>query len=91
MISLDVFAPTQLHIAHPIIGTDGINRVFAAAVVDRYFCEALLRAPEQTLAHGYLGQSFLLSKQEKALIISIHAETLIDLAKQVHRVIAQGY
>jgi hypothetical protein len=38
-----------------------------------------------------LGQSFLLSKQEKALIISIHAESLIDLAKQVHRVIDQGY
>lgn len=90
MISLDIFAPTQLHITHPITDTDGINLVFAAAVVDRYFCEALLRAPEQTLANGYLGQKFPLSEQEKTLIISIRAESLIDLAKQVHRAIHQG-
>ena len=91
MISLDVFAPTQLNTIRRIAETDGINRVFAAAVVDQHFCEALLREPEQALENGYLGQSFPLSRQEKALIISIHAESLIDLAKQVHRVIDQGY
>lgn len=88
MITLDVFAPTQLHNAQPVTGTDGLNRVFVAAVVNRLFREALLRAPEQALTQGYLGQPFLLTEQEKALITSIRAESLPDLARQVRRALS---
>ena len=91
MITLDVFAPTQLNIAHRKTEMDGLSRVFAAAVVDRQFCEALLREPTQALANGYLGQSFPLSEQEQTLITSIRAETLADLAKQVNRALNNGY
>jgi hypothetical protein len=91
MISLDVFAPTQVHITHSGCETDGLARLFAAAVVSRQFRDVLLHEPEAALANGYMGQSFLLSEQEKTLITSIHAETLSDLAKQVNRALTSGY
>ena len=85
MITLDVFVPTQLQIAHVKPNMDGLNRVFAAAIVNRQFCETLLHRPEQALADGYLGETFPLTELEKTLITSIRAESLSDLAKQVNR------
>ncbi len=91
MFSLDIFVPTQLHVTHPKTEMNGLNRVFAAAVVNHQFREALLREPEAALANGYLGQTFPLSEQEKRLITSIRAESLADLAKQVNRAFNNGY
>lgn len=64
--------------------SSGLNRVFAAAVVDRDFCEKLLMNPQEALDKGYLGESFRLSSEERDLIVSIRARTLGDLAKQVN-------
>lgn len=61
----------------------GLNRVFAAAVVNRQFCDMLLKNPREALQKGYLGETFTLTPEEVSLIASIHAETLSDLAKQV--------
>jgi hypothetical protein len=91
MISLDVFAPTQVHVTHPGRETDGLARLFAAAIVSRQFRDALLREPEAALANGYLGQPFPLTEYEKALITSIRAESLSDLAKQVNRALNSRY
>lgn len=91
MITLDVFVSTQLQIADLEPSMDGLNRVFAAAVINRQFCEALLHEPEQALADGCLGQTFPLTDQEKALITSIRAESLSDLAKQIHRALNCRY
>ena len=85
MITLDVFASTQLQGVRRKADMDGLNRVFATAIVNRKFCEALLHEPEQALADGYLGQPFSLTDQEKSLITSIRAESLSDLAKQVNQ------
>ena len=52
MFSLDIFVPTQLHVTHPKTEMNGLNRVFAAAVVNHQFREALLREPEAALANG---------------------------------------
>jgi hypothetical protein len=62
-----------------------LSRVFAAAVVNQQFCETLLQNPNLALQNGYFGESFLLSKEEKDLIISIRAESLSELAKKVNR------
>ncbi len=62
-----------------------LSRVFAAAVVNQQFCETLLRNPNQALHDGYLGEAFLLSKEEQDLIISTRAESLSELAKKVNR------
>jgi len=61
----------------------GINNVFAAAVVSRNFCRALLNNPEQALSQGYMGKGFSLSPEDSALIVSIRAQSLPDLARQV--------
>ena len=61
----------------------GISNVFAAAVVSRGFCSMLLSSPDQALKQGYMGQSFGLSPEDSALIVSIRAQSLSDLARQV--------
>jgi len=90
MITLDVFAPGQIRTTRISMNTNGLNRVFTAAVVDQPFREALLHEPAQALANGFLGQPFLLTKEEFDLITSIRAETLPDLAKQVRRAMYGG-
>ena len=63
----------------------GLHRLFAAAIVSDQFRETLLHKPEEALANGYLGQTFMLTDQEKTLIKSIRADTLTDLAQKVNR------
>lgn len=71
--------------------SSGLNRVFAAAVVNQQFRETLLRDPLDALQKGYMGESFFLSKEEWELIVSIRAESLPDLAQQVSRSLRIGY
>jgi hypothetical protein len=68
----------------PVTRSNGLNRVFAAAVVNRQFCDMLLKNPQEALQKGYLGETFTLTPEENALIASIHANTLSDLARQVY-------
>ena len=63
----------------------GLSRMFAAAVVNQQFCEMLLANPQEALRKGYLGETFILTKDEQDLIVSIHAGTLADLARAVNR------
>jgi hypothetical protein len=65
--------------------SSGISRVFAAAVVNKQFCSTLLQDPQVAIQNGYLGETFSLSNEERDLIISIRADSLSDLAKQVNR------
>lgn len=62
----------------------GLSRVFAAAVVNRQFCDMLLKNPQEALRKGYLGETFSLTPEENALIASVRADTLSDLARQVY-------
>ncbi len=65
----------------------GLSKLFEAAVVNRQFCQLLLNQPETALRQGYLGNSFDLSLEERALITSIQANSLPDLARQVTTVL----
>ena len=71
--------------------SSGISRVFAAAVVNKQFCSMLLQDPQIALQKGYLGETFALSKEEQDLIVSIRANSLSDLAKQVNRSLSSNY
>jgi hypothetical protein len=71
--------------------SSGLSQVFAAAVVNRQFCDMLLQDPSIALQKGYLGESFSLSKEEQDLIVSIRAKSLSDLAKQVNRTLFDNY
>ena len=65
----------------------GMSRLFEAAVLNRQFCQLLLSQPEAALQQGYLGNSFNLTREEQALIISIRANSLPDLAQQITAVL----
>ena len=81
--------PMKLTSRPPI--SSGLSQVFAAAVVSRQFCDMLLQDPSTALQRGYLGETFSLSKEEQDLIISIRANSLADLAKQVNRSLSSKY
>jgi len=70
--------------------TNGLSRLFAAAVVSRQFCATLLEQPEAALKDGYLGQTFPVTDAEKQLLQSIRAESLTDLARKVNRALKAG-
>lgn len=59
----------------------GLGHLFAAAVVNRHFREILLEDPETALQHGYLGERFELSRDERERLISTRAHSLADLAR----------
>ena len=61
----------------------GLSTLFAAAVVSKSFCNMLLSDPEGALKHGYMGKTFSLSPEDTALIVSLNAKSLPDLARQV--------
>jgi hypothetical protein len=61
----------------------GLNKLFAAAIVNNQFCQMLLNQPELALQQGYFGDTFDLSLEEQALIVSIRAKSLPELAQQV--------
>lgn len=65
----------------------GISKLFEAAVINRQFRQLLLSQPELALQQGYQGNSFDLTREEQALIISIRANSLPDLAQQVTTVL----
>lgn len=69
----------------------GLSRVFSAAVVNKQFCNMLLEDPDAALKNGYLGETFPLSREERDLIVSIQANSLSDLARQVNRSLSNGY
>ena len=61
----------------------GISRLLSAAVINKRFRELLLTNPDQALAQGYSGEDFLLTYQERKLVLAIRAENLIDFAKKI--------
>ncbi|RJP50882.1 MAG: hypothetical protein C4583_09925 [Anaerolineaceae bacterium] len=87
MISSLSYQPQlQMKVA-PIEASNGLSRVFAAAVVNRQFCQMLLQDPYYALQNGYLGETFKLSDEERDLIVSIRAESLSDFARQINFVL----
>jgi hypothetical protein len=69
----------------PSSNASGLNQLFAAAVVNQQFCNLLLNDPRSALSQGYLGDKFNLTLEEQALILSIQARSLADLAIQVNK------
>jgi hypothetical protein len=70
---------------NPASSHAGLSGVFSAAVVSRSFCQMLLSDPQRALKQGYMGKSFNLSAEDTALIVSLNAGSLPDLAQQVMR------
>jgi hypothetical protein len=85
MLSLDIYSASPRGFNKPSGARSALHRLFAAAVVSDQFRKTLLRAPEEALANGYLGQTFPLTDQEKKIIKTIRAENLTDFAQKVNQ------
>ncbi|MEP7135289.1 MAG: hypothetical protein ABI904_10190 [Chloroflexota bacterium] len=85
MLTLNGYPASSLGLRKPTSPRTGLHRLFAAAIVSDQFRETLLSKPDEALANGYLGQTFMLTDQEQTLIKSIRADTLTDLAQKVNR------
>jgi hypothetical protein len=85
MLTLDVYSASSRGFQKAPVTRSALHRLFAAAVVSDQFRKTLLRAPEEALANGYLGQTFPLTDQEKKIIKTIRAETLPDFAQKVNQ------
>jgi len=83
MISSFVYHPPVPITVTPARQANGLSRVFAAAVVNRQFCQMLLQDPAHALQNGYMGETFPLSDEERGLLVSIRAESLPDLARKL--------
>lgn len=60
-----------------------VNRVLSAAIVSKTFREALILDPAQAINKGFMGESFVLTSQDRQMLQAIHAETLEDFASQI--------
>jgi hypothetical protein len=86
MIETKVYNPPISLISRSL--SDGrleLSRLLAAAVINPEFCHLLLDDPELALESGFQGEDFLFTEEERALIVSIRAASLADLANQLSR------
>jgi hypothetical protein len=58
-----------------------LSRLLAAAVVNPQFENLLINAPQVALQQGYQEESFLLTQEERDLVLSIHAVSLAEFAR----------
>jgi hypothetical protein len=60
-----------------------ISRLITAAVVNKGFCQMLLKNPRLALDSGYKGESFAFESEEQDFILSIRASNLAEFANQL--------
>ncbi|KAF0109064.1 MAG: hypothetical protein FD146_108 [Anaerolineaceae bacterium] len=66
-----------------------ICRLLAAATVSPSFCRLLLEDPERAIQTGYREESFLLTAEERNLVLSIGADSLESLAWHISQTLGQ--
>lgn len=57
-----------------------LNKLLAAAVVNKKFRDLLLTDPKAALNNGYNGETFQLREEDQRLVLSIQAESLAEFA-----------
>jgi hypothetical protein len=77
------YTPYALPSTEPAAAHRGVGSLFAAAIVNQQFRKMLLENPEAALQKGYLGKTFILTREERALIVSARARSLSDLARRL--------
>lgn len=84
--------PLTFHLAaqEPSEGHLELSRLLAAALVNPAFAHLLLDDPEAALRQGYQDETFLLSEEERALILSVRADSLSQLAQILVRTLDKG-
>lgn len=66
-----------------------LSRLLAAATVNQDFGNLLINEPQVALEQGYQDENFLLSQDERDLVLSIHAGSLTELAQILVRTLGE--
>ncbi len=67
----------------PASDHSNINRLMAAAMINKGFCNLLLQNPLGAVRKGFAGESFPLSQWAQSLLISIQADNLPEFAQEL--------
>lgn len=69
-----------------------LNRLITAALISQPFRNLLLTNPDTAVDEGYNGEIFRFTPEERELVVSIRATSLVDYARQlVKRSNGNGY
>jgi len=60
-----------------------VNRLLAAALISKQFCNLLLKDPARALQQGFAGEHFSLSSDEQDFILSLHVASLQEFIAHV--------
>jgi xanthine dehydrogenase iron-sulfur cluster and FAD-binding subunit A len=66
-----------------------LSRLLAAATVNQEFEKLLINEPQAALQQGYQDETFLLTQEERDLILSIRADSLPELAQILVRTLGE--
>lgn len=80
---------TSIRVPRP--NYDNVNRLLAAAVISRQFCNTLLNDPVRAIQEGFAGEQFTLSTDEYELVTAIRSSSLTDFAEQLCKTLPQHY
>jgi len=67
-----------------------LSRLLAAAIVNPSFCRLLLINPKLAIENGYQGETFHLVEAERALILSVRADSLVELTQHITQALRMG-
>ncbi|MFC1879007.1 hypothetical protein ACFLZW_03755 [Chloroflexota bacterium] len=59
-----------------------MNHLINAALIDKGFCELLLKDPSNALSQGYYGEHFDLEPTDKQFVLSVGASSLPEFAER---------
>lgn len=92
---IDQVIPNQMTVRKIPLELTEINRLLAAAIINRQFCSLLLKDPARALTEGFAGERFILSRDEQDFILSLRAASLQEFVARlcdhlsVHHTVAQ--
>jgi hypothetical protein len=81
----------QVRVRKTLLDPTEINRLLAAAVVSRQFCNLLLTNPARAIEEGFAGERFNLSNAEQDFILSLHVSSLKEFGARLHKYISGHY
>lgn len=83
------FCPLSLAVQESVEARLDLSRLLAAATINQEFERLLLDDPLTALQQGYQEEKFLLTNEERDLVLSIRANSLPELAQILVRTLGK--
>jgi hypothetical protein len=90
LTTTELQCPVSMMVSPSLEDHHELSRLLAAATVSPSFCDRLLVDPKLAMENGYQGETFLLTDAERYLLLYIHADSLVELARQIAHALGLG-